>query len=66
MSIEKRPFLQRLRELERERDKIQKWLVAGEYVNKGRLERRLYKLKGMIERQEYRLEILRKRDSERP
>lgn len=66
MSIEKHPVLRRLRELERERDKIQKLLVEGEYVNKGRLERRLYKLKGMIERQEYRLDILRQRDSEQP
>ena len=65
MPIEKHPFLQRLRELERERDKIQKWLVEGEYVNKGRLERRLYKLKGMIERQEYKVDMLRKRYSER-
>ena len=66
MPIEKHPSLQRLRELERKRDKIQKWLVEGEYVNKGRLERRLYKLKGMIERQEHKVDMLRKRYSERP
>ena len=59
MPAKKHPALERLRALERERDKIQKWLDDGEYVTRGRLERQLYKLNGQIERQENRVNRLR-------
>ena len=59
MPIKKHPALERLRALERERDKVQKWLDDDEYVNRGRLERQLYRLNGQIERQENKVSRLR-------